>query len=200
MPSAWAHLKTSASAGKQRWRLFNQFSPKLSHLVGVGRAHAAVHLNPWVGSLLVAHPAQLADLLHLVLDELLAAKAGVDCRQSGRTRDSASFPMQHMMWQATLDAACTGPERQHPPWQAAVRMVAVAHANQSRVYSPLISRMRSTWEMTYWIVLRGVAGFSTTPAFTPRSLICSRGSHATQTCISAWQGSLVKGWQLLLQL
>lgn len=87
--------QTSASTGKQRYRLQNQPSPKLSHLVGIGRAHAAVHLDPWISPLLIAHPAQLPDLLHLVLNELLAAKAGVDCRQSGRTGDSASYQMQH---------------------------------------------------------------------------------------------------------
>ena len=72
-----------------------QSSPALSHLVGIRRAHAAVHLNPGVRPLLIAHLAQLADLLHLVLDELLATKAGVDCRQSGRARESASCPVQH---------------------------------------------------------------------------------------------------------
>ena len=59
--------------------------------------------------------------------------------------------------------------------------------------SPLISRMRSTWEMTYWIVLKGVAGFSTTPAFTPRSLICRRDSHATQTMHCCMTRVLVEG-------
>lgn len=42
---------------------------------------------------------------------------------------------------------------------------------------PLMRRIKSTCVMTCWMASIGVAGFNTTPAFTPKSLICI--SHQT---------------------
>jgi len=43
---------------------------------------------------------------------------------------------------------------------------------------PLMRRIKSTCVMTCWMASIGVAGFNTTPAFTPRSLICSSNQTA----------------------
>mmetsp|Transcript_156 Transcript_156/g.559 ORF Transcript_156/g.559 Transcript_156/m.559 type:complete len:269 (+) Transcript_156:160-966(+) len=50
----------------------------IKNLVGIGWGDTAINLNPWVQTPLVAHGPELPDLVDLALDELLAAKAGVD--------------------------------------------------------------------------------------------------------------------------
>ena len=52
--------------------------------------------------------------------------------------------------------------------------------------SPLIRRIRSTCGITCWIVSRGVAGFRTTPAFTPRSLICISSNTVRSSRKDTW--------------
>ena len=49
------------------------------YLVCILPADATVKLDPWVDASIVTHLSQLAYLLHLVLNELLATKAGVHC-------------------------------------------------------------------------------------------------------------------------
>ena len=56
----------------------------LAYLVCILAADATVKLDPWVDSSIVTHLSQLAYLLHLVLDELLATKARVHCTVQNR--------------------------------------------------------------------------------------------------------------------
>ena len=50
-------------------------------LVSVLATNASINLNPRVHASIITHLPELADLLHLVLNELLTAKSRVDCRQ-----------------------------------------------------------------------------------------------------------------------
>lgn len=66
----------------QKQAMWHESALRGAHLVGVGAADAAVDFDPGVHAALVAQVAQLADLLNLRGDELLATKAGVDCTHS----------------------------------------------------------------------------------------------------------------------
>mmetsp|Transcript_67334 Transcript_67334/g.147544 ORF Transcript_67334/g.147544 Transcript_67334/m.147544 type:complete len:243 (-) Transcript_67334:81-809(-) len=82
----------------------------LNHLVGIGRGDATVDLNPGVDTLGIAHGAQVLDLLHLRLDELLAAEARVDRHDEHQVHN-----IQHV-----LDRLQAGARVQHHTGLAAV--------------------------------------------------------------------------------
>ena len=56
----------------------NRVGASFDHLPGIAAFDAAIHFDPGIEATLIAHAAQITDLLNLVLNEALTAEAWVD--------------------------------------------------------------------------------------------------------------------------
>ena len=90
-----------------------------AHLVCILPTDASIKLNPRVHSSIVTHLSQLAHLLHLVLDKLLAAKSRIHCimQKSNAFTQNSSRTIDRRKKMRLLRSPSWQPQQQQRLWR-----------------------------------------------------------------------------------